>query len=72
MRDSRAILHDIRYGLASFARTPAFTAAAVLSLAIGVGVNTSTAEGARAAERTRRAAIPGEKLPPQNTSLRTS
>ena len=32
---------DLRHGMLSFARTPGFTAAAVLSLAIGVGVNTS-------------------------------
>ena len=37
----QALLQDVRYGLASFARTPGFTVAAVLSLAIGVGVNTS-------------------------------
>src|SRR5687768_9332542 len=37
----RTALQDIRHALAAFARTPAFTAAAVLSLAIGVGVNTS-------------------------------
>ena len=35
------LLQDLRYGAASFARTPGFTAAAVLSLAIGVGVNTA-------------------------------
>jgi predicted permease len=37
----QTILQDLRYGLASFVRTPGFTLAAVLSLAIGVGVNTS-------------------------------
>jgi predicted permease len=37
----RSLIQDLRYGFASFARTPGFTAAAVLSLAIGVGVNTS-------------------------------
>ena len=37
----QTLLQDLRYGLASFARTPGFTVAAVLSLAIGVGVNTS-------------------------------
>jgi predicted permease len=34
-------MQDIRYGIAAFARTPGFTLAAVLSLAVGVGVNTS-------------------------------
>jgi len=34
-------LHDLRYALRSFASTPALTAAAVLSLAIGVGANSS-------------------------------
>ena len=36
-----SIVNDLRHGLQSFARTPGFTVAAVLSLAIGVGVNTS-------------------------------
>lgn len=35
------MLQDFRHGVAGFMRTPAFTAAAVLSLAVGVGVNTS-------------------------------
>ena len=37
----RHLLFDMRHAIAAFGRTPAFTAAAVLSLAIGVGVNTS-------------------------------
>jgi predicted permease len=36
-----SLLQDLRYGVAAFARTPGFTTAAVLSLAIGVGVNAS-------------------------------
>jgi predicted permease len=35
------MLDDLRYAVRVFARTPGFTAAAVLSLAIGIGVNTS-------------------------------
>ena len=35
------MLRDVRHGIASFLRTPGFTMAAILSLAIGVGVNTS-------------------------------
>ena len=35
------MFQDIRHGIAAFVRTPGFTIAAVLSLAIGVGVNTS-------------------------------
>ena len=35
------MFQDIRHGIAAFVRTPGFTVAAVLSLAIGVGVNTS-------------------------------
>jgi predicted permease len=37
----RELFSDIRHATSSFARTPGFTLAAVLSLAIGVGVNTS-------------------------------
>ena len=37
----RELLSDIRHAVMAFGRTPGFTVAAVLSLAIGVGVNTS-------------------------------
>ena len=33
------LLQDVRYGCGSFFRTPGFTAAAILSLAIGIGAN---------------------------------
>ena len=36
-----ALHHDVRYALRAFARSPAFTAAAVLSIAIGVGANSA-------------------------------
>jgi predicted permease len=47
MRDQRRLpwlddlIRDVRHGLRLLARTPAFTAAAVVSLALGVGANTA-------------------------------
>src|SRR5215472_8239777 len=35
------VLHDVRYALRGFTKSPAFTAASLLSVAIGIGANTA-------------------------------
>jgi hypothetical protein len=39
-RDMHSFTQDLRYAVRAFARTPGFTAAAILSIALGIGANT--------------------------------
>jgi acyl-[acyl carrier protein]--UDP-N-acetylglucosamine O-acyltransferase len=50
----RSPTRDLAYALRGFAKNPGFTAAAVLSLAIGIGANTSIFSVAAIGDHTQR------------------